>query len=152
MAQKKTRLFGGVATLITYELDDSALQSDLKVKIFPEKACVEWLMFVDANRDRKAIASIHDFAGRGRGTLRAKSCVFVRVDAAKKHYRVAIIKGISKEGEQVAPFRFLYGMGVPAVRVYPLFLFLRQGTGNWGKCDVFHNFIWGNVREYEYNV
>ncbi len=42
--------------------------------------------------------------------------------------------------------------GVPAVRVYPLFLFLRRGMGNWGKCDVFHNFIWGNVREYEYNV
>ena len=38
MAQKRARLFGGTATLITYELDDSALQSDLKVRVFPEKA------------------------------------------------------------------------------------------------------------------
>ena len=41
MAQKKARLFGGVPTLITYELDPVALQSDLRVKVFPEKACVE---------------------------------------------------------------------------------------------------------------
>lgn len=61
MAQKKARLFGGTATLITYEMEDAALQTDLKVKIFPEKACVEWLLFVDANRDRKTIAPIHDF-------------------------------------------------------------------------------------------
>lgn len=61
MAQKKARLFGGMATLITYEMDDAALQSDLKVKIFPEKACVEWLVFIDANRDKKAIAPIHDY-------------------------------------------------------------------------------------------
>ena len=61
MAQKKARLFGGTATLITYELDEAALQSDLKVKIFPEKASVEWLLFVDANRDRKAVAPIHDY-------------------------------------------------------------------------------------------
>ena len=61
MAQKKARLFGGIATLITYEMDDAALQSDLKVKIFPEKACVEWLIFVDANRDRKNVAPIHDY-------------------------------------------------------------------------------------------
>lgn len=61
MAQKKARLFGGAPTLITYEMDDAALQSDLKVKIFPEKACVEWLIFVDTNRDRKTVASIHDY-------------------------------------------------------------------------------------------
>ena len=36
MALKKTRLFDGVATLITYEFDESALCSDLKVKVFPE--------------------------------------------------------------------------------------------------------------------
>ena len=61
MAQKKTRLFGGKATLITYEMDEAALHSDLKVKIFPEKACVEWLIFVDANRDRKTVAPIHNY-------------------------------------------------------------------------------------------
>ena len=61
MAQKKARLFGGTPTLITYDMDDAALCSDLKVKIFPEKACVEWLVFVDANRDRKTMKPIHDY-------------------------------------------------------------------------------------------
>ena len=61
MAQKRARLFGGTATLITYELDDSALQSDLKVKVFPEKASVEWFLFVDANRDRKSKQPVHDY-------------------------------------------------------------------------------------------
>ena len=36
MAQKKARLFGGTPTLITYEMDEEALHSDLKVKVFPE--------------------------------------------------------------------------------------------------------------------
>lgn len=61
MAQKKARLFGGVPTLITYELDDSALNSDLKVKVFPEKATTEWFLFVDANRDKKNVEQIHDY-------------------------------------------------------------------------------------------
>jgi len=61
MAKKKARLFGGTATLITYELDDTVFRSDLKIKIFPENACVEWLLFVDANRDRKNETPIHDF-------------------------------------------------------------------------------------------
>lgn len=61
MAQKKARLFGGTATLITYELDEVALPSDLKVKRFPEKATVEWLMFVYDNRDRKNTTPIHDY-------------------------------------------------------------------------------------------
>ena len=61
MAKKKARLFGGTATLITYEMDDTVFRSDLKIKIFPENACVEWLLFVDANRDRKNETPIHDF-------------------------------------------------------------------------------------------
>ena len=61
MAQKKARLFGGTPTLITYEMDEAALRSDLKVKIFPEKACVEWLVVVDANRDRNTTKPIHDY-------------------------------------------------------------------------------------------
>lgn len=61
MAQKKARLFGGTPTLITYEMDENALHSDLKVKVFPEKACVEWFLFVDANRDRKNILPIHSY-------------------------------------------------------------------------------------------
>ena len=61
MAKKKARLFGGTATLITYEMDDTVFRSDLKIKIFPENACVEWLLFVDANRDRKNEMPIHNF-------------------------------------------------------------------------------------------
>lgn len=61
MAQKKVRLYGGTPTLITYEMDEAALHSHLKVKVFPEKACTEWLLFVDANRDRKNTKAIHDF-------------------------------------------------------------------------------------------
>ena len=59
--QKRARLFGGSPTLISYELDEIALHSNLNVKIFPEKACVEWLLFVDANRDRKNTKPIHDY-------------------------------------------------------------------------------------------
>lgn len=61
MAKKKTRLFGGTATLITYELDESALNSDLKIKVFPEKACVEWFLFVDANRQKENPMPTHDY-------------------------------------------------------------------------------------------
>ena len=61
MAQKKARLFGGTPTLITYELDETALTSDLKIKRFPETATVEWFLFVDANRDRKNDKPIHDY-------------------------------------------------------------------------------------------
>lgn len=61
MAQKKARLFGGTPTLITYEMDDAALQSDLSVKVFPERACVEWFLFVDANRDRKNVEPVHNY-------------------------------------------------------------------------------------------
>ena len=61
MAQKKARLFGGTPTLISYELDNTVFESDLKIKIFPEKACVEWFLFVDANRDKKNVEPIHDY-------------------------------------------------------------------------------------------
>ncbi len=61
MATKKARLFGGQATLISYEFNEAALQSDLKVKVFPEKATVEWFLFVDANRDRESQQPIHDY-------------------------------------------------------------------------------------------
>ena len=61
MAQKKTRLFGGTSTLITYELDEAVMKSDLKIKRFPETATVEWFLFVDANRDRKNTEPIHDY-------------------------------------------------------------------------------------------
>ena len=61
MAQKKARLFKGKPTLITYEFDEAALQSGLNVKVFPEKACVDWVLFVDANRESKSKTPIHDY-------------------------------------------------------------------------------------------
>ena len=61
MAEKKARLFGGKATLISYDFNESVLQSDLKVKVFPEKATVEWFLFVDANRDRANKQPVHDY-------------------------------------------------------------------------------------------
>ena len=61
MANKKTRLFGGTSTLIRYEFNESALHSDLKIKIFPEKACAEWFLFIDANRDRASKTPVHDY-------------------------------------------------------------------------------------------
>lgn len=61
MAQKRARLMGGTPTLISYEMDESVFQSELKIKMFPEKACVEWFLFVDANRDRKNVSPIHDY-------------------------------------------------------------------------------------------
>ena len=61
MAQKKARLFGGAPTLITYDFDETALNSDLQIKIFPERACTEWFLFVDANRDKKNANPIHHY-------------------------------------------------------------------------------------------
>lgn len=61
MANKKTKLFGGISTLITYEFDESALHSDLKIKIFPEKACAEWFLFIDANRNKAGNTPAHEY-------------------------------------------------------------------------------------------
>ncbi len=61
MAQKKARLFGGTPYVITYEMDDFVFDTDLNVKVFPEKASVEWLLFIDANRDRSKTGPVHDF-------------------------------------------------------------------------------------------
>ena len=62
MAIKKARLFGGEATLIVYEFDETSLKSsDIKVKLFPEKATVEWFLFIDANRDRENKVAVHDY-------------------------------------------------------------------------------------------
>lgn len=60
MAQKRARLFGGTATLITYELNEP-LPQDLNIKRFPEIASVEWFLFVDANRDRKHTTPVHNY-------------------------------------------------------------------------------------------
>ena len=60
MAQKRARLFGGTATLITYELNEP-LPQNLNIKRFPEIASVEWFLFVDANRDRKHTTPVHNY-------------------------------------------------------------------------------------------
>lgn len=60
MAQKRARLFGGTATLITYELDEP-LPQNMNIKRFPEIASVEWFLFVDANRDRKHTTPVHNY-------------------------------------------------------------------------------------------
>lgn len=61
MAQKKARIFGGEPTLITYELDEKGLNSEIKVKRFPTKANVDWFLFIDANRDRKQKQPVHNY-------------------------------------------------------------------------------------------
>ena len=61
MAQKKARIFGGEPTLITYELDEKGLNSEIKVKRFPAKANVDWFLFIDANRDRKQKQPVHNY-------------------------------------------------------------------------------------------
>ena len=61
MAQKKARIFGGTPTLITYDMDDVTMHPNLKIKEFPKKACSEWFLFIDANRDRNNTNPIHDY-------------------------------------------------------------------------------------------
>ncbi len=61
MAKKKARLFGGTATVITYELDSSFTNSELTIKSFPEKATPEWFLFIDANRDREKSHTIPSY-------------------------------------------------------------------------------------------
>lgn len=62
MASKKARLFGGQPTLITYEFDESAMSSNLKIKQFSKIATVEWMKFIAANRnkDSKDVIQIYD--------------------------------------------------------------------------------------------
>lgn len=61
MARKKARLFGGQATLITYDLNEEAYLSDLNVKIFPKTATAEWFLFIDANRNKQTENNIHGY-------------------------------------------------------------------------------------------
>lgn len=54
MARKKVNLFKGEPIVISYELDESALSTDiLNVLVFPEKASAGWINFVSSNRDRR---------------------------------------------------------------------------------------------------
>lgn len=52
MAKRRTRIVGeGVPMVTAFSFDDELLTSgELNVKIFPDKPCVEWAKFIDANR------------------------------------------------------------------------------------------------------
>ena len=53
MAMKRARLFGGRATVIEYQLDESCMSNgELNVLEFPRKATEEWAKFVDYNRTK----------------------------------------------------------------------------------------------------
>ena len=51
MAKKKARIFGGTPTVIAYEFDEDNIDSEIRFKVFPEKATAEWFRFIDINRD-----------------------------------------------------------------------------------------------------
>ncbi len=54
MAQRRARLEGGTPTVTVYEVpDDLTEKEDLVCRVFPEKATIEWAVFVNNNRNRK---------------------------------------------------------------------------------------------------
>lgn len=54
MAKKRAVLFGGNPMIFEYEFDDGCLgNQDLNIVVFPQKATVEWAMFIDRNRSRR---------------------------------------------------------------------------------------------------
>lgn len=63
MAKRRTRIVGeGVPTVTTFAFDDEWLVSgELNVKIFPDKPCVEWAKFIDANRYASETGFSHSF-------------------------------------------------------------------------------------------
>jgi len=62
MALKKANLFGGIATIISYEFDENKMNdSSFKVLVFPEKATAEWIRFISINRDTKNTTNSHNF-------------------------------------------------------------------------------------------
>lgn len=61
MAKKKAKFYGGNPTVISYEYDETCMPSDLKIKIFPEHASVEWIEFIYQNRDRSQTTRRHDY-------------------------------------------------------------------------------------------
>ena len=57
MAQKKARLFGGLATLITYEMDEAALHSNLVIKQSRATSVLGWA----TSRERVVLSSFFLF-------------------------------------------------------------------------------------------
>lgn len=62
MARKKSNLFKGAPTVITYELpDDFANNTTLRIKQFPPQATAEWFLFVFKNRNRNLAPDSHGY-------------------------------------------------------------------------------------------
>lgn len=54
MAKKRAALYGGNPMVFEYEFDERCMDDPgLRVIVFPERATVEWAMFIDANRTRR---------------------------------------------------------------------------------------------------
>lgn len=54
MAQRRTRIAGGIPTVTVYEIQDDLLENtDLNCRIFEDKPTIEWAIFIKNNRDRK---------------------------------------------------------------------------------------------------
>lgn len=54
MAQRRTRIAGGVPVVTVYEVPDNLVKMDeLRCRVFEEQPTIEWAVFVRNNRDRK---------------------------------------------------------------------------------------------------
>lgn len=54
MAQRRTRIAGGVPTVTVYEVPDELVEiSELNCRVFEDKPTIEWAIFIRNNRDRK---------------------------------------------------------------------------------------------------
>ncbi len=54
MAQRRTRIAGGVPTVTVYEVPDNLVEIDeLLCRVFEDKPTIEWAIFIRNNRDRK---------------------------------------------------------------------------------------------------
>lgn len=54
MAQRRTRIAGGVPIVTVYEVPDDLVEiSELNCRVFDDKPTIEWAIFIRNNRDRK---------------------------------------------------------------------------------------------------
>lgn len=54
MAQRRTRIAGGVPTVTVYEVPNNLVEiSGLNCRVFEDKPTIEWAIFIRNNRDRK---------------------------------------------------------------------------------------------------
>ena len=56
MAQRRTRIAGGVPTVTVYEVPDNLVEiAELNCRVFEDKPTIEWAIFIRNNRDRKYV-------------------------------------------------------------------------------------------------